>query len=311
MSGWAQLFRIAVLQFGVVTRAQALRVGISHSTCTLRVRREQWVELHPGVYVVPGMQITWSTRVSGTLLAVGQEGMVTGEAALHLHGMTQLPPARPRIVVPHTKRAPRIGGVQIVRSRTLLEEDRTTVQRLACAAPARAFLDAAAHHDQRALRGMLIDARQRRVVEPATVIARIAQVSPRAPGRNRLLRAAFDVDAVGADSALTHEVQRRLLASGLQPDTHPVTVHVGHGRRLHPDITFRDSLVCIECDSLAHHGSQRAIDLDHRKDQAYDEARWKCVRIGWRRLDHDWDGFVTTVRRALDEWPRVIAALGR
>jgi len=311
MSGWVQLFRIAVLQFGVVTRAQALSVGISHSTFTLRVRREQWVELHPGVYVVPGMQITWLTHVSAALLAVDEQGMVTGDAALHLHGVTQIAPARPTIVVPHAKRAPRVGGVQIVRSRTLVEEDRTTVQRLACAAPARAFLDAAGVHDQSALRGMLIDARQRRVVEPATVIVRIAQLSPRAPGRNRLLRAALEVDEVGADSALTHEVQRRLLASGLQPDAHPVTVHVGHGRRLHPDITFRTSSVCIECDSLAHHGSQRAIDLDHRKDQAYGEARWKCLRIGWRRLDHDWEGFVATVRRALDEWPKVVAALGR
>jgi hypothetical protein len=68
-------------------------------------------------------------------------------------------------------------------------------------------------------------------------------------------------------------------------------------------------LVCIECDSLAHHGSQQAIDIDHRKDQAYAEARWQCLRIGWRRFDTDWTGFVATLRQALDEWPRMVAAL--
>jgi hypothetical protein len=311
MNAWVQLFRIAVRQFGVVTRAQAVGLGIGHSTFTLRVRREQWAELHPGVYVVPGTRITWLTRVSAALLAVGERGMVTGDTALHLHGVTQDAPARLTIVVPHADRAPRVRGAQVVRSRTLVEADRTAVQHLACATPARALLDAAAAHDHSALRVMLIDARQRRVVEPATVIARIAQLSWRAPGRNRLLRAAFDIDAVGADSVLTHEVQRRLVASGLRPDAHPVAVDVGRGRRLHPDITFAESFVCIECDSLAHHGSQRAIDLDHRKEQAYSEARWRCLRIGWRRMDYDWGGFVTVVRHALDEWPKVVAALGR
>jgi hypothetical protein len=310
MSPWVKLFQIAVLQFGVVTRAQALGLGISHSTFTLRVRRERWIELHAGVYVVPGTRISWMTRVSAALLAVGDRGMVTSDTALYLHGLLQDAPACLMIVVPHADRAPRLRRARVIRSRTLIEDDRTTVQNLACAVPARALLDAAETTDRSALRGMLIDARQRRVVEPAAVIARVAPLSRRVPGRNRLLRAAFEVDAVGADSALTYEVQRRLVASGLRPDAHPVAVDVGHGRRLHPDITFAAAAVCIECDSLAHHGSQRAIDLDHRKDQAYSEARWKCLRIGWRRLDHDWDGFVTVVRRALDQWPKAVAALG-
>ncbi|CAN5904230.1 hypothetical protein BH23ACT10_BH23ACT10_17370 [soil metagenome] len=78
---------------------------------------------------------------------------------------------------------------------------------------------------------------------------------------------------------------------------------------LHPDITFASAKVCIECDSLAHHQDQRALDLDHLKDQAYAEAGWRGLRVGWRRYDLDWTGFVTVVRHALDEWPKVVAVL--
>lgn len=157
---------------------------------------------------------------------------------------------------------------------------------------------------------MLINARQRRIVSPADVLERALAVSPRVPGRSRLLSAASDVTAIGADSPLSDVVHRRLIASGLLPDNEPVVLDVD-GQRLHPDVTFRRARVCIECDSLAHHGDQRAIDLDHRKDQAYSQARWKCLGIGWRRFDHDWAGFVAAVQHELEEWPRVCAALDR
>ena len=63
--------------------------------------------------------------------------------------------------------------------------------------------------------------------------------------------------------------------------------------------------VCIECDSLAYHGDQRSIDLDHRKDQAYASVWWRCLRIGWRRHDLDWSGFTAVLEVALMDWPSV------
>jgi hypothetical protein len=193
------------------------------------------------------------------------------------------------------------------RSRTLIDDDRSSVAGLACVKPARAFLDTAPAHEQADLRVMLIDARQRRVVEPADVIARIVRLSSQVAGRDRLLRAAYDVDAVGADSALSDQVQRRLLESGLRPDAHPVSINIGKGRRLHPDITFARERTCIECDSLAHHRTQRAIDLDHHKNEAYAAAGWTCLRIGWHRFDNDWTGFLAAVRHAVDQSPAGLA----
>ena len=121
------------------------------------------------------------------------------------------------------------------------------------------------------------------------------------PGSRLLTAVALDVARTGADSILSDLVHRRLVEHGLRPDDVPVPVPIGHqGRVLHPDITFAWAKVGIECDSLAHHGTQRAIDLDHRKDQAYRQVGWDCPRIGWYRYDHDWPGFVRDVEATLD-----------
>lgn len=299
MNLWAKLFRIARSQYGVVTWAQAVALGIDATTFNRRVRREQWLRLHRGVYLVPGMQPDARSLISAALLAAGGSAVSTADTALYLHGVIDTAPSTVTLVVPHKLRASRLDSVEVVRSRTLVAGDRTLVERLACVTPPRAFLDAADAHDLSDLRLMLIDARQRRVVEPAAVISRISSLPWQAPGRGRLLHAAADVDAIGADSVLTDRVHRRLVAAGLRPDPHPVAVQTRDGRRLHPDITFAARRTCIECDSIAHHSTQRAIDLDHRKTEAYAAAKWTCIRIGWHRFDRDWDGFVRAVRNAV------------
>jgi len=302
------VFRLAARQYGAVASSQVEPLGIDGATFLRHVLRERWARPHRSVFLVPGTRHGYLTRVSAALLAAGDHAAATAETALHLRGITKEPPARVVLVMPHTLRARRLKGVRVIRSSTLTDDDRRTARGLACVTAQRAFVDVAPAHDRGALRVMLIDARQRGVVNPADVITRAVALAPRTPGRGRLLEAAYDVDAVGADSILSDLVHRRLVEEGLQPDPRPVPIQVDPGRRLHPDITFERSSVCIECDSLAHHSTQLAIDLDHRKDEAYSRARWKCLRIGWHRYHNDWDGFVTTVRRELNEWPRLIGA---
>jgi hypothetical protein len=51
---------------------------------------------------------------------------------------------------------------------------------------------------------------------------------------------------------------------------------------------------------VGFHGTQRGLDLDHRKDQGYRQAVWNCLCVGWYRVDTDWSGFVDDVQAALD-----------
>jgi hypothetical protein len=306
---WSALFALAADQYSVVARYQARRLGIDDRTFSRRVRAEGWQQPHRGVYVVPGAPWHPRTRMSAALLAAGPHAAASGLTALHLHGVADAQPPRLALVVPHERRARPLHGAKVVRSRTLRHGDVTEVGGLRCVRPPRAFLEASPEVDDGRLRTLLIDGRQRLVVMPEEVIERAAKSPLRLPGRHRLIAVASDIAGIGADSVLTDLVHRRLVADGFHPDPTPVSITI-NGRTLHPDITFAGARLSIECDSLAHHGDQRSLDMDHRKDQAYAAAWWRCLRIGWYRYDNDWSGFLTALRHALDEWPRVLAALG-
>jgi hypothetical protein len=299
MDAWARLFSLAVRQHGAVTRRQAHALGIAASTFDDRVRRELWQRPHPGVLLIPGTDPTsFTTRVGAALAAAAGGALATAWSGLYLHGVITRPPPFVTLVVPWTASRRRLRGVRTIRSRTLLEEDHTTVERLAVATPERTFVDTSRTDGHRRLRILLIDARQRRITEPSSTAAR-GLLHPGIPGVSQLVAAARDVDGRGVDSALSDVVHGRLVLAGLRPDPHPVPVPTPSGRVLHPDITFASARVCIECDSLGFHGTQRGLDLDHRKDQAYRQAGWNCLRTGWYRADTDWDGFEHDVRVAL------------
>jgi hypothetical protein len=299
MDPWAALFDLGRRQHGVVARPQALDLGIAATTFDRRVSTHRWHRMHAGVLLLPGADGRQPrTRISAALLAIGSHALATSWTGLYLHGVLDRHPPLVIVVVPWNRGTRRLHTVRTVRSRTLRPEDDDVVDGLAVASAERCFLDAGRTDGRDRLRVLLIDARQRRVAEPSAVAAR-ALLNHRVPGAGRLVAAARDVDAVGTDSVFSDAVHRRLLDTGLVPDSHPVPVATPGGRVLHPDITFAVARVCIECDSLGHHGTQRGLDLDHRKEQGYRQAGWNCVRITWRRFDTDWDGFVKDLRLAL------------
>ncbi|HSJ45710.1 MAG TPA: hypothetical protein VK923_13605, partial [Euzebyales bacterium] len=282
-----------------VARHQALEAGVPLSTFDARVRREAWPLLHRTVRLLPGTEPTLRTHVSAALLEVGGGALVTARTGLFLHGVVDRAPPTIELVAEWTTSVRRLQGVRVIRSRTLIDDDRSVRDRLAVASVPRCFMDLGRTGGSVRLRTPLIDARQRRIADP-TAVAQRAALHPGVPGSRLLAVIARDVARTGADSTLTDVVHRRLASVGLAPDDVPAPVMVEpQDRILHPDITFALRRVCIECDSLAHHGTQRAIDLDHRKDQAYRQAGWNCLRIGWYRLDHDWKGFVRDIRAAL------------
>lgn len=299
MDAWARLFSLAVAQHGAVTRRQARQLGIAESTFGDRARREGWHRAHPGVLLIPGTDpAAFAPRVGAALLATGGKALATGWSGLYLHGVLNRPPPIVTLVVPWEHSRQRLHAVRIIRSRTLLDEDYATVDGLAVASADRSFVDTGRIDGRERLRILLIDANQRNVTTPSSTAAR-SLLHPHITGSPRLVAACRDVDSRGVDSALSDVVHKRLVLSGLPPDPHPAPVTTPSGRVLHPDITFAAARVCIECDSLGFHGTQRGLDLDHRKNHAYRQAGWVCLRIGWYRIEVDWDGFVREVRIAL------------
>ena len=67
----ALIARPAVRQCGVVSRAQALAVGMTDSSLLRRLRSGRWITLHPGVYLLAGVRSTWHTEIWAALRLAG------------------------------------------------------------------------------------------------------------------------------------------------------------------------------------------------------------------------------------------------
>jgi hypothetical protein len=50
-------------QAGVIARRQALEAGLTDNDIRRRLRRREWVSVHPGVYVDHTGPLTWLQRV--------------------------------------------------------------------------------------------------------------------------------------------------------------------------------------------------------------------------------------------------------
>ena len=294
---WHDALDVGRAQHGVLAVRQAVAVGVPRSSFEARVQREGWERPFRGVVLLPGCARGHAVLARAAALAGGRDATITGPSALHLRGCLDQPPARIHLVVPHGTAAARHDLVRVVRSRTLRDDHRALQAGVWLATPPRAFLDAARWVGRARLRGWLIDARQRRAVTIPEVVTLAASL-PSVPGRGRLLAACSDVDASGADSVLVAEVERRLRQEGFDLDIPPRMVPVP-GRELHPDLTVAGAPVAIEVDGFGTHIDRRALDLDQRKHNAYVLAGWVVLRIGWTRMERDWEGFVAELRSAI------------
>ncbi|MBW3663255.1 MAG: endonuclease domain-containing protein [Actinobacteria bacterium] len=295
--GWTEFFEIVERQGGLGARRQALECDISASAFDRRVKAQSWDRPYAGVVRVPGAPYGPRERHRAALLAIGGDAALAGESALWWRGVTDKPPPVITILVDWRRRAPKLPGVRVIRSRVIREDDLEEVDGALVTTVRRAFLDLAGRLRRRRLRALLIDARQRRKVELADVAERALMVL-RVPGRNRLLRLVAELAPDRADSILTELVFQGLVAADLVPDAVPATVPVS-GRELHPDITFAARQVAIECDGYGSHSERSHLELDNRKNNAYLLAGWKVLRIDWGRFENDWDGFIAEVRAAL------------
>lgn len=300
MDRWRQLMRIARSQHGFFHIGQAPGVGLPPTTVRARAAREGWPHPHRGVFGVPGALTTFEGRVSTAVLAAGDRVLTSRHTAAYLLRITDRLPRAVELVVPYDRRAPRLRGVGVWRSRTLLLQDATAARGLPVTTAPRTLFDLAAICSRNQLRGLVIDALQRRRVRFSALVD-ICHRIPVARGRRRFRRVLHEVDRDQCDSVLAYAVRRRLRAAGVRPDPAPAAVPAGN-RVLEPDVTFSDHQVAIECDGFAYHSSRAQLDRDHRRrNRLAVHTSWTVLSITWDRLEQDWDGFLSeldTVLRA-------------
>lgn len=246
--------------------------------------------MHPGVYRLPGHQTDFRQKVLAAQLALPIPSVATAATAAHLYGLRPVPKAIDLLVGEHDRhRAP--DGVRLSRTRTLIPRDVAVVDGIRTATTPRMILDFARTALPPEVRALIIDCRQRRLLELPDLARRIGEVGT-VRGKGDVRRLVTELDETQCDSIL-EDMARRVIAAAKLPPPAPAPVPVRTPKRLlHVDIGWPERKVGLEVDGRAYHSSREDLERDHRRGNALALAGWVILHVGWARVERDRESFV-------------------
>jgi hypothetical protein len=267
-------------QFGVVSRSQALRAGVTTGMIKFRVSSGRWRQVYPGVYTTFNGGLSHGTRLWAAVLAAGRDAVLSHETAAELH---QLADERARLIhvtVPVARRIVAVEGVCLHRSARVIETMKTqgypphtTIEEtvLDLTQTARNFDDVC---------GWVTRAIARELTDEARLNAAMTK-------RGRLrwradLHEVLEAAVTGDHSVLEFRYHRDVeRAHGLPEPGRQVPFTAKDGRRGRRDRVYEEYGVIVELDGrLAHPVENR------RKDKARDNA---AAAAGQQSLRYDWE----------------------
>ncbi|HVL98517.1 MAG TPA: hypothetical protein VM324_04410 [Egibacteraceae bacterium] len=292
MGDWAGLLAYAKEHHYTLRVTDGEPFGISASVLRQRAVRECWERPYPGVLWLPGSVHGFWRKSAGVLASLrSREAALALRTAAHAHGIIDRPTPLTEVVQPHGRYIPKRRLVTVRTSRRLTDDDVVEVQSLRCTTPARTIADLAGVLTVPALRPIVIDAVQRRIVTPDE-LRRICTSLLRSLARNRLRQVLDGLAATPVDSAFEWDVVQAVVGRGLEPVT-GFPWRCPDGRVIHFDLAFPRAWVAVECDGRASHATGRAFTTDR--------IRWTQASRDWSLLWVDWTRWSDQRRAIVDD----------
>jgi hypothetical protein len=115
------LRNLARHQYGVVSRAQALRAGLTADMIHHKLRSNRWRRVYSGVYATftggPGR----GAQLWAAVLAAGPGAVLSYETAAELLRLTDQPARMIHVTVPHQRHIAAVSGIRLHRSKRTVE----------------------------------------------------------------------------------------------------------------------------------------------------------------------------------------------
>lgn len=277
----ARLHKLAASQHSVVSRKQALSLGLTPRQVERRIQSGALEVAHTGVYRLVGSRRTYEQRLMAACLATG--GLVSHRAATALWNLRGIENAPVEITIPLHQR-PRLSGVVVHRSGLLLPEHVTRRDGIPVAKPALALFQLAAVAPQ-LLEGAAEDAIFRKLTSITGlwhVLDQIAGPGARGAGVLRALLTARDPALAPTESKLEDEIVAVLRRFHLPEPTRQHPVSRPNGKPIRLDVAYPEALLDIEGDGLRWHLTTRDMQRDR------DRANY-LVALGWSILRYTRD----------------------
>jgi very-short-patch-repair endonuclease len=252
-------------QCGVLSRRQAVRLGVPSTFIDSQLRRGRWVGLEQGVYATFTGPPSWEALLWSALLRAGPRVALSHQTAAELHGLTDKRSRLIHVTVPAPQRIAPITGVLLHHSRAFYgtvqpsaSPPRTRVEDtvLDLAQVAASFDDAF---------GWLSRALGRRLTTADRIRAALDSRS-RVRWRRELVVALGHVNA-GVHSPLERRYVTNVERAHGLPAARRQALVVINGHRRYVDNLYEDARLAVELDSSAAHPPEQRWADSHRDNE--------------------------------------------
>lgn len=289
------LMELAGRQDGIVTRRDALNLGLTSDDVVRLVRRDVLHPVHRGVYHVGHPAPSRRARHRAASVAFGGTAGISHRPAAALRGVVFDDGAPIEVTTATGVRGTR-DGVRVHVARGLTADDLVIVQGIACVTLERAMLDVAAR--DRTQFALLFDAADRkRLVDPQRIARELGRGRPGSTVVGARLRSYAGPELT--ESELEERFLTRVVRHyGLPEPTLQASPLPHRSQRV--DVTWPGPRVAVELDSRTWHAIQATWGEDHERDLALRRAGWIPLRYTFNQVCEHPGDVADDLRRALD-----------
>lgn len=290
------LARLAARQHGVVADWQLMPLGFGRDAIDYRVAIHRLHAIHRGVYAVGHTKLSVRGRWMGAVLACGPAAALSHRDGGALWRIRRDSRFLIDVTAPGRSRHAR-PGIAIHRPRRFEPDECTTVDGIPVTTVARTLIDLAAVVPYGQLVRAWDEAVRLRVFDFDDLV--------RVRSRFKARRGLRHVDLLIAQARPLPPMTRSELevlalelfrAAGFPEPA--VNVYLPEAQA-EVDFLFRDQRVVVEVDGGAYHRTDRQRDEDNARDARLQLAGYTVIRVSDRRLNHDPEGVIADVGKAL------------
>jgi hypothetical protein len=290
-------------QHGLITRAQARKLGISDDVIDWRVKTGAWERVQRGVLCLPGVPATWQQAVMAPCLAI-PGATASHRAAAALWEIPEIA-SRPEITVLRWH-AIRLEGVDVHRTERLDCRDRVWRSQIPVTSLPRTVIDLSSVLRPEQMEAVVAHVLAKRRVSLSVLRRRLAALGTQGR-RGAGTLAEILVEQQGrerhVDSAAQRHLERLVTEAarrGLLPKPYfEYAVQLSDGTWRYPDVGYPDHLTGVELLSYEHHATLAAFarDVDRTLKLAVED--WFLIPLTDLHVRNDPEGVVELIARVL------------
>jgi very-short-patch-repair endonuclease len=289
-----RIAKVAQGQYGLITRNQLRREGLSDDSVSRRLRRGSLHQVHRGVFTVGTPLLLPGARELAAVLACQPRAYASHRSAAHLLDLLSLPKNAATAEVSVEGRDVRRKGIRVHRVARFGPGEVGEIDDIPVTSPARTILDLSGRLDDEALEQLVAEAHP----QDRTITAQLTDLLTPHRHRHGIAPLRALLERHEEPKRTRSRWERRLLTLIRQRGLpEPRTNAVVHG--LEVDLYRPAHRLVVEFDSFTFHSSRRAFETDRYRDQRLAAGGIVVVRVTWLQLTRTPEAVVERIAQAL------------